>query len=60
MCSVESMIAGWQSFEAPGAGGAYIFTLTVYGSGQSLRSPIYTGTLRYMVPPGGVASPGCD
>jgi hypothetical protein len=60
MCSVESTIAGWQSFEAPAAGGAYIFTLAVYGSGRSLGSPIYTGTLRYTVPPGGAASPGCD
>ena len=60
MCSVESMIAGWQSFEAPGAGGAYIFNLTVYGSGQRLQSPIYTGTLRYTVPPGGATSPGCE
>jgi hypothetical protein len=58
MCGVESMIAGWQSFEAPAAGGAYILSLTVYGSGH--QSPIYTGTLRYTVPPGGAASPGCN
>ena len=60
MCSVESMIATWQSAEAPAVRGAYIFNLTVYGSGQGLQSTIYTGTLRYIVPPGGVASPGCD
>jgi hypothetical protein len=60
MCSVESMIATWQSAEAPAVGGAYIFNLTVYGSGQRLQSTIYTGTLRYTVPSGGLGSPGCD
>jgi hypothetical protein len=60
MCSVESMIATWQSVEAPAAGGAYILNLAVYRSGQTLQPPIYTGMLRYKAPPGGVASPGCD
>ena len=60
MCSVESMISTWQSAEAPAVGGAYIFNLTVYGFGQRLQSTICTGTLRYTVPSGGLASPGCD
>jgi hypothetical protein len=60
MCGVEAAIAAWQSSEAPVAGGAYVFNLSVYGSRQGLQSPVYTGTLRYAVPPGRVASPGCD
>lgn len=60
MCTIESKIASWRSDEAPAIGGPYIFNLTVYGPVRGVQSAIYTGTLRYTAPPGGVASSGCD
>jgi hypothetical protein len=57
VCSVESIIIAWhRTANPPPSSGAYIFNLSVYGFGQT---PIYTATLRYAVPPDGVASQGC-
>lgn len=56
VCSVEAFTSSWQSIVMPSLGGAYIFNLSLYGSGQT---PIYTATLRYTRPPSGIASPGC-
>ena len=56
LCTIESSIVAWQNASEPSAvDGAYIFNLTLRGSGQ----PLYAGTLHYTIPASGPLSAAC-